>query len=134
VLAWTPTRVGVDANTYPFGNTFDPGKQNSATDRASGRCMTTSAGRLASWVYDLGGNVREQEQSRDQSHGSNDVCRNRGGSSGHGEADLGWDASPELARTESVQVHGHARSPRSMTGLRVQPASIVASCRRPSTP
>ncbi len=99
---------------YPYGNAFDSatcnGKENPTTGCASGSCMTTSAGSLANCqstvsgyegVYDLSGNLWEWEDSCDQSVGSNDLCRIRGGSFYHGETDLRCDANAANYRGSS---------------------------------
>ena len=77
------------ANTFPYGNTYDPTKCNEWNNAIENvlpvgslpACSSPTPGYEG--VYDLIGNVYEWEDSCDGVTGENDQCRLRGGASGH---------------------------------------------------
>jgi len=102
---WFNTCSAQGANTYPYGNTYEPQTCNGGDLLPTGdviavRSASGCHGVTAPWsaVYDMSGNVMEWEDACEASSNLNDKCRVRGGATGHASSNLRCDSAGALAR------------------------------------
>jgi formylglycine-generating enzyme len=105
VSQWFNACSAQGANTYPYGNVYEPqtckgGDVAPGGDVVGARTMQGCHGPTAPWsaVHDMSGNAQEWEDACESSAGMDDLCRMRGGATGHASANLRCDTSSARAR------------------------------------